>query len=191
MWWKDSTAFWVSNNLGIIRLHTLPLKDGNSVVWQREVQTKVTLYMQKMNWKCWFLQNVMEVFSAFYLFIRKFLLDWEADEWYCLMCRSSLKADLNTRQNLFVLYSLTCHQPTFPFPFCNKGLGCVDLCTAHVACKWVSVFHLASKIWLRGWTGLGISTWHCSLAAIPQLLVLEPWKISWWWKRNSSARRKK
>lgn len=34
MWWKDSTAFWVSNNLGIIRLHTLPLKDGNSVVWQ-------------------------------------------------------------------------------------------------------------------------------------------------------------
>lgn len=49
MQWKDSAAFWVSNNLEMIRLHTLPLKDGNSVVWQREVQMKVTFYIQKMN----------------------------------------------------------------------------------------------------------------------------------------------
>lgn len=90
-----------------------------------------------------------------------------------------------------LLYPLSCHQPTFPF--CNKeGLRCVHLCPAHAACKWVSVLHLASKIWLRGWADVGTSTWyvHCSLAAISQLLVLEPWKTSQWWKRNSRCQEK-
>lgn len=70
----------------------------------------------------------MEASSVLHLLMRVFHQVWEADEWYCLLSRTGLKAEFQISETTSdLLYTLMSHRPNIPFLNKRVGGGCICL----------------------------------------------------------------